>query len=95
MDTKVWVEQLQIMDDAGADDNDDMAVPPDVSICDADFRYKKQVEGGLRCWIQAPDCRQQVANEYFNNPPPEFGLLSIFVLKCVFLLVERLDSTML
>ncbi|KAH9842000.1 P-loop containing nucleoside triphosphate hydrolase protein, partial [Rhodofomes roseus] len=33
--------------------------------------FQKQVECGLRTWLEAPDCRRTVANAYFNNPRNE------------------------
>lgn len=31
--------------------------------------YKKQIEEGLRCWIETAGCRRDTADRYFNNPP--------------------------
>ncbi|TBU51096.1 hypothetical protein BD310DRAFT_835348 [Dichomitus squalens] len=33
--------------------------------------YKKTIEPGLRTWVEVPieDCRRDVADEYFDNPP--------------------------
>lgn len=30
---------------------------------------KKKCEAGLRSWIEAEECRRNVADEYFDNPP--------------------------
>ena len=45
---------------------------------DVDFRYKKKLEGGLRNWIdpQHCDCRREVSNTYFGNPPSQTGAWS-------------------
>ena len=33
--------------------------------------YKKEIEDGLRIWIETPvgRCRRDIADEYFDNPP--------------------------
>jgi hypothetical protein len=43
-----------------------------------DFRYKKELEGGLRNWIdpQYCNCRREVSNVYFGNPPSQTGVWS-------------------
>ncbi|KAJ8481720.1 hypothetical protein ONZ51_g5811 [Trametes cubensis] len=34
-------------------------------------KYKKEVEEGLRTWIETKACRRAVADAYFDNPPRE------------------------
>lgn len=43
---------------------------------DVDIRYRKKLEEGLRAWIdpQHCDCRREVSNTYFGNPPSQTGL---------------------
>ncbi|KAI0668430.1 P-loop containing nucleoside triphosphate hydrolase protein, partial [Trametes maxima] len=38
--------------------------------------YKKEIEPGLRTWVDAPleQCRRDVADEYFDNPPRQVGM---------------------
>ena len=38
--------------------------------------YVKEIEDGLRRWIEAPAdvCRRDVADEYFDNPPGRAGM---------------------
>lgn len=31
--------------------------------------YRKQIEEGLRKWIETSGCRRDVADKYFDNPP--------------------------
>jgi superfamily II DNA helicase RecQ len=51
------------------DDEDEEPTEADTPhVAGADLRYQKMVEAGMRLWIEAPDCRRKVANEYFKNP---------------------------
>ena len=34
------------------------------------MEYRKKLEEGMRQWAEALTCRREVANGYFNNPPP-------------------------
>ncbi|KAI0630350.1 P-loop containing nucleoside triphosphate hydrolase protein [Trametes polyzona] len=36
-------------------------------------KYKKQIEEGLREWIQTEGCQRAVVDAYFNNPPRAHG----------------------
>jgi bloom syndrome protein len=31
-------------------------------------KYKKDIEEGLRAWIETEGCRRDVVDEYFDNP---------------------------
>jgi len=37
------------------------------------MEFRKKVEEGMRQWAEALTCRRDVANGYFNNPPPTSG----------------------
>lgn len=45
---------------------------------DVNFRYRKKLEGGLWSWIapQHCNCRREVLNTYFGNPPSQTGVWS-------------------
>ena len=45
---------------------------------DVDLGYRKKLEGGLRNWINPQDCncRREVSNAYFGNPPSPTGACS-------------------
>ena len=42
-----------------------------MQLYDVDLQYRKKLKGGLRNWIdpQHCDCRREVSNTYFGNPP--------------------------
>ncbi|KAI0309971.1 P-loop containing nucleoside triphosphate hydrolase protein [Amylostereum chailletii] len=44
---------------------------------DEDVKYVKEIDDGLRLWIEAPSCRRNVADEHFNNPPERNGALFV------------------
>ncbi|CAA7271578.1 unnamed protein product [Cyclocybe aegerita] len=35
------------------------------------YEFRKKVDKDLRCWIVTKDCRRDVADDYFGNPPRE------------------------
>jgi superfamily II DNA helicase RecQ len=37
------------------------------------MEWGKKVEPELRRWLETEDCRRDIADEYFNNPPPHKG----------------------
>ena len=39
----------------------------------SNMEYGKKVEPELRLWIECANCRRDVADEYFNNPPVRKG----------------------
>ncbi|KAH9915001.1 P-loop containing nucleoside triphosphate hydrolase protein, partial [Fomitopsis serialis] len=43
----------------------------DADDTDEDKVFQKKVEEGLRSWLEASNCRREVADEYFANPPSE------------------------
>ncbi|TFY55114.1 hypothetical protein EVJ58_g8451 [Rhodofomes roseus] len=72
----VEAEDLDVEDGAENDGDNDLGVQPAESTKDSvdnnDTKvFQKQVECGLRTWLEAPDCRRTVANAYFNNPRNE------------------------
>ena len=50
---------------------------------DVDIQFKKKLEGGLRSWIdpQHCNCRHEVSNSYFRNPPSHKRLLRELLLR--------------
>lgn len=45
--------------------NNNLAGDPDV----ADVQYRKNIESGMREWVETLTCCCEVSNRYFNNPP--------------------------
>jgi bloom syndrome protein len=45
--------------------------------------WAKKVEEPLRKWIEAVECRRDVADEHFDNPPRVTCTFSTFNLNCV------------
>lgn len=66
-------ESDEDIDDTTDDDSDDSAQLYD---------HKKKVEEGMRSWIDAPECRRKVNDEYFGNPARIQGALSFVALPC-------------
>ena len=50
-----------------------------MQLYDVDIRFRKKLEGGLRSWIdpQHCNCRREVSNSYFRNPPSHTGAWSV------------------
>lgn len=40
---------------------------------DDNLEYVKEIEDGLRLWVEGPGCRRSIANEYFDNPRNQRG----------------------
>lgn len=47
--------------------DDDKAIKDDG--CDADFEYRKKVEGHMRDFAETDNCRRDITDAYYGNPP--------------------------
>ena len=58
--------------------DEDSANKGAMQLHDVDIWYRKKFEGGLRSWIdpQHYNCRREVSNSYFRNPPSHTGAWS-------------------
>ena len=74
------VKQEEIDDEVSGEDeheDEDTSNKSTTQLYDVDLRFKKKLEGGLRNWIdpQLHDCRREVSNTYFGNPPLQTGAI--------------------
>jgi len=56
-------------DDEEKDDDEEEKEDGESETEPVDPTYQKKVEEGMRKWIEAIECRRDVADVYFNNPP--------------------------
>lgn len=51
------------------EDNDESGEEDDDENDEFELEYKKKVEEALREWIETEECRRDVADRYYDNPP--------------------------
>jgi bloom syndrome protein len=56
-------------DESGASDDDDETDSEEVGRDSETMEWGKKVEPDLRKWIETKECRREIADKYFNNPP--------------------------
>lgn len=81
-------DEDEVMDES--DDSDDDSDDSDSGSIGGDsetMEWGKKVEPELRRWIVTEECRRDVADEYFNNPPQRRRELSSTLFD-----FKRLDS---
>ena len=60
--------------DEGTDRDEDEEDPDELQAMRGEHgacQYRKKIEGGMRDWVEALQCRRAVEREYFSDPSPE------------------------
>jgi hypothetical protein len=57
------------------------------------MEWGKKVEPELRRWIECEECRRNIADEYFNNPPVRKCELFLRLVLCTLLITTYSTNT--